>query len=121
MRLGVEGFSYLPLHARSILITILPGGEIPQTPFFLHFLSGCTNKNIFLTESYHMGLLTFSPHPPTSNPHNKNYPPSTLGLAFPQMRKMGFGGEKEREVGGALKRERPCGRFFGTLFLYSDL
>jgi hypothetical protein len=34
----------------------------------------------------------------------------SLYQGFPKMRKMGFGGEKESEIGGSdLERDHPCG------------
>jgi hypothetical protein len=56
-------------------------------------------KNIF----FFLNLIPVSPsYAPTIQ--NRIFP------AFPQMREMGFGGEKEREVGGEPgRRDGPCG------------
>jgi hypothetical protein len=39
--------------------SIHPGGEIPQTPFFYHFLGGWTNKIVTIPERHHEGIHVF--------------------------------------------------------------
>jgi hypothetical protein len=79
------------------MITIKPNSITNANQIEITFLPMSGSYQYSQINTFRLAFL-----PPTSNPHKKCPPSTPSSPAFPQMRKMGFGGERKEEVGGAL-------------------
>jgi hypothetical protein len=81
----------------------LLGEKSPRPPYYLSFFLWLFEWDCYNTRKTPHRDFAFSLQPPIPIIRNAHHPHLAFP-PFPQMRKMGFGGEKEREVGGVLSK-----------------